>query len=309
MNATAKENIFTLTSVESLVYSVSIFFLLCLLWLNLYLLFKNFDRYDTFIKFTFSVQYFKHQIVYIKVISICHLSTTAMDDENDHASNQLHPVSNPIDQQMNNDYELVQYPIKLGYAFRCQLPLETLVDQQLIQKYFKDLLYLIEEKDKIYDFHMRLRNLDQDGFTIMLVYKDSNNYSDPLSDDLCVYCDNNNELQQLSLIKENSSTCIWLDTQLRNKLIVTPRQHIQRLSEMSEEDMTQFWYDTKVLLQEEDCDWRSMALNHGKYRKHAHLYMKINIGEHSWTERIVKKYQEKFQLMQFLIENSTNTIK
>lgn len=70
---------------------------------------------------------------------------------------------------------------------------------------------------------------------------------------------------------------------------------------MTDEEMTQFWHDTQAILDEEECDWQSMILNHGKYRNHAHLHMKINIEKHQWNGSIKMKYAEKIQQMQDLL--------
>ncbi|CAF3271914.1 unnamed protein product [Rotaria socialis] len=236
-----------------------------------------------------------------------------MEGDSDYSNSELSKLSimnqqsASIDDTMNSDLS-IPYSIKLGYAFQSQLPLEQLIDQRSIQSYLQGLLFMIEEKSKIYDFQMRLRNQDPDGFTVIFIHKDVNNYSGPVQYDECIFCDLNNKLSQISLIKQNPTTCIWLDIKLRNKLVVTPRQHIERLSEMSEEAMTSFWHDTQVLLDEEGCDWKSMVLNHGKYRHHAHFQMKINIDEYQWNERMTRKYEEKLMHIKHLLEYDEDNI-
>jgi len=198
---------------------------------------------------------------------------------------------------------LVTYPIKGGYSFRCSLSLKQLIDRQLSQKYFEELLSVTEQKKNIYDFHMRLRPYGQHGLTVDIIHKDADDKSGPVKSEVCMSCDMNSELSQLSLIKQNLTTCVWLDAQLRNKLIITPQKHIERLSEMIEDEMAQFWYDTQAVLDEERCNWQSMILNHGKYRNHFHLHMKINIEKHQWNQRIKYKYEDKIQQMQYLLNS------
>ncbi|CAF1333249.1 unnamed protein product [Rotaria sp. Silwood1] len=149
---------------------------------------------------------------------------------------------------------------------------------------------------------MRLRSQGHYGLTVDFIFNNAEDQSGPVKSEVCNWCDMNNELSKLNLIKQNPTTCIWLDAQLRNKLIVTPRRHIERLSKMTEEEMTQFWKDTKIALDEEGCDWQSMTLNHGKYRKQFHLYMKINIDQHQWNQHIKKKYEEKIKQIQHLLK-------
>ncbi|CAF4745481.1 unnamed protein product [Rotaria socialis] len=204
---------------------------------------------------------------------------------------------------------LTAHSIKDGYSFWCQLTLKQLVDRQLSQTYFQELIFIIEKEQQIYDFHMRLHPKGQNGLTVDFLYKTAANKLGPDQGDVCISCDMNNPLSQSSLIKKNPTTCIWLDAQLRNKLIITPRRHIERLSQMSEEEMTQFWQDAQAILNEEGCNWETMILNHGKYRTHSHLHMKINIGQTQWIRCIGNKYKEKIQQMQNLFaceERDTN---
>ncbi|CAF2061583.1 unnamed protein product [Rotaria magnacalcarata] len=195
---------------------------------------------------------------------------------------------------------LTAHSIKDGYSFWCHLTLKQLVDRQLSQKYFQELIFIIEKEKQIYDFHMRLYSKGQNGLTVDVLYKSVANNLGPDQGDVCISCDMNNPLSQLSLIKKNPTTNIWLDAQLRNKLIITPQKHIEKLSQMSDEEMTQFWQDAQVILDEEGCNWESMILNHGKYRSHSHLHMKINIKQTEWIRCIENKYKEKIQQMQDL---------
>jgi diadenosine tetraphosphate (Ap4A) HIT family hydrolase len=203
-----------------------------------------------------------------------------------------------------NSVWLIPYSFKCGYSFQCPLTFRQLVDRQLSEKYVQELLFLTEQNNNIYDFHMRLRSQGQYGLTVEFIYKNADDQLGPVKGEVCSPCDTNSQLSKLSLIKQNPTTCIWLDAQLRNKLIVTPRRHIERLSDMTKEEMVQFWYDTQAVLDEEGCDWQSMDLNHGKYRKHFHLHMKINIEQHQWNQSIKKKYEEKIQQMQHLVKRT-----
>ncbi|CAF1366510.1 unnamed protein product [Rotaria sordida] len=205
-----------------------------------------------------------------------------------------------------NSLWLIPYSFKCGYSFQCPLTFKQLIDRQMSQKYFQEILTVTEQNNKFYDFHMRLRSQGQYGLTVDFIYKNADDQSGPIKDDACISCDMNNQLSQLSLIRQNPTTYIWLDTQLRNKLIVTPRRHIERLSNMTKEEMAQFWHDTQVVLDEEGCDWQSMVLNHGKYREHVHLQMKINIEQHQWNQYIKKKYEKKIQQMQHLLKYNEN---
>ena len=203
---------------------------------------------------------------------------------------------------------LVMNPTKRGYSFRCPLPLNKLIAQNLSQTYFQRLLYIIEKENQIDDFHMRLGSSSHNGFNVDIQYKDVDTHSGPTTADICISCDTNNELSRASLIKTTSTTHIWLDAQLRNKFVLTPKRHIERLSEMTDEEMKQFWYDALVILNEVVCDYTSMIINHGKYRNHHHLHMKINIPQEQWNQKIEVKYEEKIKWMNDLFRSNSNIL-
>ena len=203
---------------------------------------------------------------------------------------------------------LVTYPNKLGYSFQCSLTLKQLIDQNLSQKYFQKLLYITEQENQIYDFHMQLNSSSHGSFKVDIRYKDVDKRRGPTKADVCMSCDISNALSQISLIKQTSTIRIWLDAQLRNKLIITPRRHIERLSEMIDEEMIQFWYHAQVILDEEGCNWSSIIINHGKYQTHHHLHMKINISEEQWNQCIKVKYAEKIEQMQQLFRSDSNIV-
>ena len=77
---------------------------------------------------------------------------------------------------------------------------------------------------------MKLRLEGDQSLAVYINYKGTKERSGPVQTDLCISCDTNNPLSKLSLLEENPTTRIWLDVQLRERLIVTPRLHIERLS-------------------------------------------------------------------------------
>ena len=203
---------------------------------------------------------------------------------------------------------LTRFFMRHGYSFRCSLPFKQLIDKQLGQPYFQKILSITEQKNQIHDYHMKLRCLGRDGFTVDFLHKDTDDHPGPVQVPSCISCDMNSPLSQASLIKLNPTTCIWLDAQLRMKLIITPRRHIERLSDMDKAEMEQFWHDAQTILDEEGCYWQSMIINHGKYRNHAHLHMKINIPPNLWHQNIIKKYGRKVQQMAQLINEDKNNL-
>jgi diadenosine tetraphosphate (Ap4A) HIT family hydrolase len=90
-------------------------------------------------------------------------------------------------------------------------------------------------------------------------------------------------------------------------LILTPKRHVERLSELTDEEIEAFWSDTVQVIDRE-CDhidelnYPTLAINHGTFRKHAHMHLKIDIPKDIWETVIVPRHREK-------LENLTELLK
>ena len=199
---------------------------------------------------------------------------------------------------------LIPHPNKRGFHFQCSLSLKELVNQNLVELYFRKLLSIVEDDQNIVDFHMVLHLEERTHLTVDFMYKSHQNRSGPVPTDICISCDTENPLSKFSLLEDNPKTRIWLDGQLREKFIVTPVKHIERLSDMNQEEMKAFWIDTQSFLDKQGCAWQSIVVNHGIYRNHAHLHMKINIHPRTWEHRIKGKYKDKLRQMDQLLNHS-----
>eukprot|EP01124_Arcella_intermedia_P031334 TRINITY_DN7049_c0_g2_i1.p1 TRINITY_DN7049_c0_g2~~TRINITY_DN7049_c0_g2_i1.p1 ORF type:complete len:320 (+),score=78.05 TRINITY_DN7049_c0_g2_i1:44-1003(+) len=87
------------------------------------------------------------------------------------------------------------------------------------------------------------------------------------------------------VLAEENVRC-WLDGKARYMIVVTPLKHITALNQMSDVLLKQFWM-------EGISTFRDIILNHGKYKNHDHLHMKISLsGEEffrkkdSWPENM-----------------------
>jgi diadenosine tetraphosphate (Ap4A) HIT family hydrolase len=91
-------------------------------------------------------------------------------------------------------------------------------------------------------------------------------------------------------------------------LILTPKRHVERLSELNEE-MAAFWHDTIELIDRE-CDniselnYPVLALNHGTFRKHAHMHLKIDIPKDIWERKVVPRHKEKLEYLGQLLKQT-----
>jgi diadenosine tetraphosphate (Ap4A) HIT family hydrolase len=133
--------------------------------------------------------------------------------------------------------------------------------------------------------------------------------SEPVS--ICSSCDVTHELSQATLLSEQQYTYAWLDFRNRSKLILTPKRHIERLSELGDEngEMEAFWRDTVEVIDRE-CDnitelnYPVLALNHGTFRKHAHMHLKIDITKDIWETKIIPRHKEKIEYLGQLLKQT-----
>jgi diadenosine tetraphosphate (Ap4A) HIT family hydrolase len=145
----------------------------------------------------------------------------------------------------------------------------------------------------------------------MIYFGDPNCNSNPSPTPICMSCEPTHELSMASLLSEQQYTRAWLDGRARAKLILTPIRHVERLSELTDEDgeMEAFWQDAVELINREcgqlEKDYPTMILNHGKYRNHAHLHLKINFIENIWDRIIAPQHQEKLEEIKQLLQKST----
>ncbi|CAF0994084.1 unnamed protein product [Didymodactylos carnosus] len=167
-----------------------------------------------------------------------------MTEQHDNFSNQLSKLS--INQQPSDVHDnehqipeewLIPKSISLGYFFLCPMTLAQLITQQCATNYFQQILVFIEQQHHIRNFRMKLSEQRGRELGMSIHYKEKHYHRGPVDCDLCISCDVDNDLSRLSIIKENINTRIWLDAQLRTKLIVTPRRHVERLSEMTSDEM------------------------------------------------------------------------
>lgn len=202
----------------------------------------------------------------------------------------------------------IPQPSQQGFVFQCSLSLKELIERGWSETYFRKLLTIVEEERGIVDFHMRLRLENRSALLVDFMYKSNQPQSGPVPTPVCISCDKENPLSKSSLLHENPTTRIWLDAQLREKFIVTPVKHIERLLDLTGDEMIAFWQSTQSFLDQEGCFWQSMVLNHGTYRNHAHLHMKINIPPRLWDQRVRRKYGGKLRQMDhFLNRSGTNS--
>lgn len=198
-----------------------------------------------------------------------------------------------------------------GWNFQCSVDLPTLVRTHRATRYFRQLVHYIEDQNQIYDYHMALRpNFRQNNHLNIAIYFGSPNCPiNPPPLPVCISCTPTHELSMTSLISEQRHTRAWLDARGRSKLIVTPIRHVERLTELTDEDgeMDAFWQDAVDLIDREVGHgigpYPTLALNHGTYRNHAHLHLKITFEYPIWQSTIALQYKEKLRRIKQLLKD------
>lgn len=87
-----------------------------------------------------------------------------------------------------------------------------------------------------------------------------------------------------SLLAERGHCRIWLDAKGRPMVVVTPKRHVDRLAQLSGEELCCLWRSALWATTQELGlpDFQSMIVNHGDNRNHAHLHLKVRIQERLW---------------------------
>jgi diadenosine tetraphosphate (Ap4A) HIT family hydrolase len=198
------------------------------------------------------------------------------------------------------------------WIFQCSTDLPDLVKTDRAASYFRQLINLLEIDNQILDYHLKLRHNFKRNYQldVLIYFGDPNRTVNPSPTSVCISCEPTHELSRTSLLSEQKYTRAWLDARNRPKLILTPVRHVERLSELTDEDgeMQAFWYDAVELLNREDIqleNYPNMILNHGTYRNHPHLHLKFNFIDAIWNTMIAPRYQEKIKEMKQLLQQQT----
>lgn len=164
--------------------------------------------------------------------------------------------------------------------------MESSSKQQVIS-FFRQVIHQVEVRRKILDFHLKLKNDVTKGFVIKIFYGDEYGGPEDLSNGRpCISCCADAPLYPfgdvlagecvLKEFSDQSYVQCCLDAKARPGFIVTPLRHVDRMSELDDEEMYYLWWvGVRALRNEGFSMFKSMILNHGCYRNVAHLHLKI----------------------------------
>jgi hypothetical protein len=178
----------------------------------------------------------------------------------------------------------------------------------------RSFLVEIEVDRQILDYHLKLTS-NKSSWQVTVYY--GKKYEGPLKVDRCMSCDldcplslgvygvhqeaaKKEILSSDCLLKQSLSSRVWLDGKAREMFIVTPIAHKERLSELSDEELVDVFKQSVQILLTMNCPrFICMIINHGCFRNHAHLHLKVKIhrelfetAKQGWSEDVRKMFNK-----------------
>lgn len=190
----------------------------------------------------------------------------------------------------------------------CQLP-------SVLATMFRDLLLFLEERQSLEDFHVDVvARKKSPGFRLSLLHnpKRKRQLKPRLA---CISCETDNVVAQASLLKTTRFNRCWIDAKARPFFIVTPLEHVETFTALTDEQLVAFYADGIDLLRSEleflDATSRvelsqafnRLTVNFGCYRNLAHLHLKIKMPAElfalvraHWPADRIQQWQQIIQL-------------
>ncbi|KAH7351935.1 hypothetical protein KP509_19G021200 [Ceratopteris richardii] len=191
----------------------------------------------------------------------------------------------PSSQGKKLEFKCTKMPVKDFCTFMDAEPKLEIV------AFFREIAAELENNRKILDFHMRIVNSEEMGFKVEVYYgiEKSGPVVLPLS--RCISCHPNVPIfpgqepvveARECILEEFSShpyAICRIDGKGRCGFVITPIRHVDRMSELDDEELYGLWSLAVQVLRQTHLPFTTMILNHGTYRNVEHLHLKI------WVER------------------------
>ena len=99
-----------------------------------------------------------------------------------------------------------------------------------------------------------------------------------------------------SLLSESAHTRVWIDAKGRPMLVFTPVRHVERLSELDDCELHDLLHCIHAALNTRGLHRFNCAIvNHGNFRNHAHLHVKLRFSPHVFASAVRKWTPEEQQ--------------
>ena len=95
-----------------------------------------------------------------------------------------------------------------------------------------------------------------------------------------------------SLLSETAHTRVWIDAKARPMLVFTPLRHVERLSELHDCELHDLLQSIHTVLTTRGLNvFQCCIANHGSFRNHAHLHIKLRFPPNLF-EKATKKWSQ-----------------
>jgi len=171
--------------------------------------------------------------------------------------------------------------------------------------FFRSILAFLKSKD-IEHFHLKIVP-SSSAFSCLVFY--GGDKHKPRHRKACISCDLDNDVAKASSLGSTKHNRLWIDGKFRPMFIVTPIDHVEHMSQLSDDQLYALWRDACDLLakqsqtESKDCPFERMVVNHGNYRNLAHLHLKIGLKDRvfqgcvkGWSEELRAQFQRLQEL-------------
>ncbi|MCO5591140.1 hypothetical protein L7F22_045121 [Adiantum nelumboides] len=201
----------------------------------------------------------------------------------------------------NLDFECAKLPTKDFCNFVESEP------KSMVVAFFREVATELESKLEILDFHMRVVNYEE-GFKVE-VYYGTEKLGPPVSTPSnCISCHPNAPLFPGQEPVVEAKDCVLeefsnhpqavcrLDAKGRCGFIITPIRHVDRMSELDDEELFGLWSLAVRVLREANLPFTTMILNHGTYRNLEHLHLKVWVDKNLYEQYCTQWSNERQEL-------------
>lgn len=166
--------------------------------------------------------------------------------------------------------------------------------------FFRELSRVLEQERLLQDFHMRIRDSPGKGraFKVDIFFGDEDRDGPVVvAPRECISCFSHAVLYPGKVPTITAGDCIMneidgdghvqcsIDAKARPGFIVTPLQHVERMSDLEDDQLFALWSTAVKALRSEGLPtFRSMILNHGFYRNLPHLHLKV------WVDAAIHRH-------------------
>lgn len=169
--------------------------------------------------------------------------------------------------------------------------------QEDIVAFFREIAWELEEKRQLVDFHLKVRDGDN-NFKVEVFLGDERPGPELLAPEECISCFSDTPVYPGREPRLEVGECILeefsdqphvrcrLDFKGRSGFVIAPVRHVERMSDLKDEELGAMWSVAVRLLRQGGMRFISMVLNHGSYRTLNHLHLKV------WVEtEVYEQYQ------------------